>query len=175
MFSLIHEPHQTASVLPFENGMSVVVPRWEWRTFGDRFPDVEALIAAASPGVRASWETYIVGHGSNVNVKIRDGTIDVKVLKRVDRGLELWSPVLKAPFPIGLDAIVPLFSHWQLPVPTLMHSRYSHDEFLNELVALIPRLRVVGVEKRRRATTVLGCTVELAALMVGGRAMTTAR
>lgn len=147
--------------------MNVVEPRWEWRTFGDRFTDVEALVAASAPTLRVSHETYIVCDGSDVNTKIRNGQVDVKVLLRVERGLELWTPVLKAAFSVGAGVIRRLFAEWCLLSPALARDEYTQAEFLSEVIALTPQCHIIDVEKRRRATALFGCTVEAATLRAG--------
>ena len=80
-----------------------VVPRWEWRTFGEHFDAAEDLLATLSPQtIRTSEELYILSMLSDASVKIRDGLMDVKHLLRVnDDGLELWVPVLKTAFPLS--------------------------------------------------------------------------
>jgi len=153
--------------------MDVVEPRWEWRTFGDRFPDVEALVAAASPHLRASRETYIVCNGSDANVKIRDDQIDVKVLQRRERGLELWSPVLKAPFPAGAGVIRRLFAEWDLLSPALARDEYTQAEFLSEVIAVTPQCHIIDVEKQRRGAALFGCTVEATTLKAGEHRLAT--
>ncbi len=152
--------------------MNVVEPRWEWRTFGDRFPDVEALVAAAAPHLRASRETYIVCDGSDVSVKIRDDRIDVKVLQRAERGLELWSPVL-APFPAGAGVIRRLFAEWCLLSPALGRDEYTQAEFLSEVIAVTPECHIIDVENQRRSAALFGCTVEAATLQAGDRRLAT--
>lgn len=172
-FTAIRAGAARGTALALADGMDVVEPRWEWRTFGDGFPDVEALVAAASPHLRASRETYIVCNGSDVNVKIRDDLIDVKVLQRKDRGLELWSPVLKAPFPAGAGTIRRLFAEWCLLSPALARDEYTQSEFFSEVIALTPQCHIIDVEKQRRGSALFGCTVEAATLKAGDRRMAT--
>lgn len=70
-------------------GDAVIVPRWEWRTFGTRFGAAETYLAALSPtGVQESDETYLLSSEGDT-VKVRDGLMDIKVLREVDGfGLE---------------------------------------------------------------------------------------
>ena len=51
--------------------MPVIVPRWEWRTFGSRFGTAEAGSAPDVGRIQESDEIYLLG-GSGDNVKIRD-------------------------------------------------------------------------------------------------------
>jgi exopolyphosphatase/guanosine-5'-triphosphate,3'-diphosphate pyrophosphatase len=153
---------------------SAVAARWEWREFGHRFPDVEAAMDAARADVRHSTETYIHGAADDVNVKIRADQIDVKRRLRVDAGLEQWSPVLKAPFPVDAAVIAQVFAYWALPVPSLARPSYTAGQFLGEIVAGAPALQIAPVTKARRQVSFDGCVVELASLDVGGTTVGTA-
>ena len=63
------------------SALGVIVPRWEWRTFGSRFGIAEERFAALTPGaVQESDEVYLVG-GAGDNVKVRADLMDVKVLR----------------------------------------------------------------------------------------------
>ena len=85
-------------------GIPGIVPRWEWRTFGDHFPDAEAAFGRLeSTGIQESDEVYLLA-GARNGVKVRDDLMDVKVLREVSsEGLERWEPVLKASFPMSAD------------------------------------------------------------------------
>jgi exopolyphosphatase/guanosine-5'-triphosphate,3'-diphosphate pyrophosphatase len=90
--------------------MSEIVPRWEWRTFGDRFRTADAVFARHEPTqVQDTDELYLLAPGAN-NVKIRDDLMDIKVLRDVDtNGLERWEPTMKAAFPLSTaDALTVL-------------------------------------------------------------------
>src|SRR5207248_214013 len=82
-----------------------VVPRWEWRTFGDAFGDAEARLAASSEtSVQDSDELYLLSATSDASVKLRDGLMDVKErLAIAPDGLEQWKPVLKKRLPLPPD------------------------------------------------------------------------
>jgi exopolyphosphatase/guanosine-5'-triphosphate,3'-diphosphate pyrophosphatase len=82
--------------------MPEVVPRWEWRTFGERFGAAEDTFAALSPErVQETDELYLLSEGGGDTVKVRADLMDVKHLERVnDDGLEQWIPVKKAGFPL---------------------------------------------------------------------------
>jgi exopolyphosphatase / guanosine-5'-triphosphate,3'-diphosphate pyrophosphatase len=76
-----------------------IIPRWEWRTFGDALGAADSRFDALTPGeVRETDEVYLLSALTDASVKLRDGLIDVKVLREVSAdGLERWEPVLKAP------------------------------------------------------------------------------
>ena len=98
--------------------MSTIVPRWEWRTFGDRFRKADAVFARFQPTqVQDSEELYLLAKGAN-NVKIRDDLMDIKVLREVDaNGLERWEPIMKASFPLSPDDVRTVMGALNLPIP----------------------------------------------------------
>ena len=85
--------------------MSALVPRWEWRGFGDELRDVESIFGPGSPsGCMESDEVYVLSAAGTDAVKVRDELMDVKHLLEVnDDGLEQWVPVMKAGFPAVRD------------------------------------------------------------------------
>ena len=85
-----------------EPSSTEIVPRWEWRTFGERFGTADDAAGRRSTPARSSEsdELYLLSVHSDASVKVRDGLMDVKHLQRVDdHGLELWIPVMKAALP----------------------------------------------------------------------------
>lgn len=149
--------------------MSTVVPRWEWRVFGSRFPVAEMEFAARTPtGVQDSDELYLLSPSGD-NVKVRDGLLDVKVLQEVDRhGLQRWSPVLKAAFPLSGDDA-------QAGVRSLGGTDPGHegsltlDELLERASPLMGSARAVWVHKHRVRFKVGGCLAEVADIEAAGR------
>ena len=62
--------------------MATIIPRWEWRTFGNEFGVAEEKIKAYEMGnFKKSEEKYILSRNSNDNTKIRDDLMDIKSLK----------------------------------------------------------------------------------------------
>ncbi|MGE3277924.1 MAG: hypothetical protein AB7O67_22645 [Vicinamibacterales bacterium] len=147
--------------------------RWEWRTFGERFPEMDVPLLSGPHDVRSSVETYIVSADPAVNVKIRADQLEVKTLQRVDGELEQWFPVLKAPFPLQAADIARLFPYWHLSPPPLTRPTYTPSEFLAEVVAPVMALRTVPVTKERHGGHLHGCIAELARLSVDGRSVET--
>ena len=82
--------------------MEAITPRWEWRTFGSSFGPAEDAFARLTPErVQESDEIYVVAPDGDT-VKVRDALMDIKVLREVDaNGLEQWTPVMKAEFPMS--------------------------------------------------------------------------
>lgn len=150
-----------------------VVPRWEWRAFGREFRDLAERLRMGPGPVTTSHETYILSPDSAINVKIRGGQIDVKRLLAVDRGLELWSPVLKAPFPIAAAVARSLFLTWSVKPPPLARAEYTRDQWLAEVVAACPALAAIDVAKQRQSAVLDDCAVEIAALTIGGERLAT--
>jgi exopolyphosphatase/guanosine-5'-triphosphate,3'-diphosphate pyrophosphatase len=140
-----------------------IVPRWEWRTFARAFGGAEHVLAEFEPEpARESDETYLVSLHSNASVKLRDDLVDVKRLERVDdAGLELWKPVLKAPFPLATDDVAAVLSALGVAVPDLRRGAYTREEFAAEFVVDDPALLVIPVHKHRTHYLVDGCMVEL--------------
>ena len=142
---------------------SVIVPRWEWRTFGEQFGEAESRFAALSPErVEESDEVYLVSMESNASVKVRDGLMDFKHLEAVnDDGLEQWIPVMKAGFPLAAADVASVLATLGIGVPSLERSAYTLDELLDDLVRPMDDLLAVHVQKTRRRFTLGGCMTEL--------------
>ena len=89
---------------------AMITPRWEWRSFGARFGEAEKRLAALPPsGVQESDELYLLS-GAGDNVKVREELMDIKVLREVNAdGLEQWTPVMKAGFPIRRPTAAKVF------------------------------------------------------------------
>jgi exopolyphosphatase/guanosine-5'-triphosphate,3'-diphosphate pyrophosphatase len=155
---------------------SGIVPRWEWRTFGEHVANADARLAALEPdSVRDSDETYFLSTNSDASVKLRDGVMDVKQLQQVDAdGLELWLPVMKAAFPLSADDVGSVLSTLGVTVaPPLARDRYALEEFESELVRPSGDLRVAHVRKRRAHYVVDECMVELTEIRVDDAASRT--
>jgi exopolyphosphatase / guanosine-5'-triphosphate,3'-diphosphate pyrophosphatase len=151
----------------------VIIPRWEWRTFGSHFGRAEQAFAAMTPtGVQESDELYLISEG-NANVKVRFDLLDVKVLVEVNRdGLEQWRPIMKARFPTGRDDIERIFEAVGGPLPDLARDSYTLDQFVAEL-APAAGLQPVQVHKRRVRYVVGGCTSEVTDVVADGHATRT--
>ena len=64
-----------------------------------------------------SDELYLLS-GAGANVKVRDALMDIKVLREVNAdGLEQWTPVLKAGFPLPADEVAQVLEALGLPLP----------------------------------------------------------
>jgi exopolyphosphatase/guanosine-5'-triphosphate,3'-diphosphate pyrophosphatase len=154
--------------------VSAIVPRWEWRAFGDRFDPAERYLAGLVPtGVQDSDEMYLLARGSET-VKVRFELMDIKVLREVDPfGLERWEPVMKADVPLTEDELSVVFEALRQPLPPLAREGYTFAEFLDELVAPNENIRLVPITKHRVRYVVEGCTGELTDVVADGVATRT--
>jgi exopolyphosphatase / guanosine-5'-triphosphate,3'-diphosphate pyrophosphatase len=150
--------------------MAEITPRWEWRSFGRRFGEAEGRLARLAPnGVQESDEVYLLS-GAGGNVKIRDALMDIKVLREVNAdGLEQWTPVMKAGFPLPAAEATKVLEALGLPIPTPVRANYTLDEFLGQFAAPGGTVRAVNVHKRRTRYTVGGCMAELSDVVANGK------
>src|SRR5262245_17187101 len=97
----------------------MVVPRWEWRTFGEQFGAAEPAFARLPvEQVVESDELYLLSATGTDLVKVRGGLMDVKHLEQVrEDGLEQWTPVLKATFPLTAADLSAVAAAWGVEVP----------------------------------------------------------
>ena len=140
-----------------------VVPRWEWRTFGESFGGAEERFAALSPeNVQESDEVYLLSLDADESVKVRDDLLDVKQFEQVnDDGLEQWRPVLKAQFPLSRAALDSALAALHASPSPGGQSAYTLPELIEEVVGPSRQLLAVPVHKRRVRYTLGGCMAEL--------------
>ncbi len=150
--------------------MENVIPRWEWRTFGDAFGEAEKKMRTFGDGkTRESSEIYILSEVSNDNTKIRDMLMDIKTLQQVNADtLEQWKPIMKGTFPLPQSEIAKVFDCFKAPVPPFTRETYTLDQFIEELVKPQQLLRVVQVTKKRTGYTINGCIAEIAEITADG-------
>jgi exopolyphosphatase / guanosine-5'-triphosphate,3'-diphosphate pyrophosphatase len=142
-----------------------IIPRWEWRTFGERFGDADSRLESLAAGPAAeSDELYLLGLRSEASVKVRDGLMDVKILERVDDdGLEQWRPLMKASFPLAkADVVTVLDALGAAAEPE--RGEYSLDELVAEVIQPHAALLAVPVHKERSRFELGGCMAELSEL-----------
>jgi len=139
-----------------------IVPRWEWRTFGESFGPADTSLSALTPErVQESDEIYLLSAADGDTVKVRDELMDVKHLEHVDPdGLEQWLPVMKAGFPLPAADVAGVLASLRVAAPPLERDAYTLDQLLDEVVQPTDDMRAVRVHKRRRRYTIGGCTSE---------------
>ena len=152
-----------------------IVPRWEWRTFGEEFGEADTILAGVEPEqVRESDETYLLSQESDASVKVRDDLMDVKRLEAVDGdGLEQWRPMLKGSFPLGAGDVWTVLTALGVPADSVGFEAYTLDQLVEEFVRPNPSLAAVAVHKRRVHYRVGGCMAELTEVTVDGRSTRT--
>lgn len=150
---------------------SVIVPRWEWRTFGDSFGEAEARLAALPPTrVDDSEELYILSSRVEGSIKIRGGRLDVKRLeRRSEDGLEQWNPVAKAEFPISTADVARLLAALEVRVPAFDRETYELVQLVDDVVGPHHDLHAVPVRKHRGHHVLAGCRAELTDMNAGSR------
>jgi exopolyphosphatase/guanosine-5'-triphosphate,3'-diphosphate pyrophosphatase len=150
--------------------MSVIVPRWEWRAFGEDFGAAEGRVAGLTPeSVEGGDELYVLSLQGGDTVKVRQGLMDVKQLEDVnDEGLERWAPVMKAEFPLAAEDVRSVLSGLRVDVPRLARTAYTLDELLDEVVRPSSELLAVRVHKRRQHYMLGGCVAELTEVRTDG-------
>ena len=150
--------------------MSAIIPRWEWRTFGQRFGAAEAAFAAMeSTGIQESDELYLVSAEGDT-VKVRFDLMDIKLLRETDAaGLQRWEPVLKTGFPLDRSVVPQVAEALKVSPPALRREQYSLDQLIDEVLVPTGLVRAVPVHKRRVRYTVLGCTAEVSDVVADGR------
>ena len=149
--------------------MPVIVPRWEWRSFGDRFGTAESALAALVPAIVETDEMYLLSDSASDVVKVRHELMDIKHLQVVDGdGLERWTPVMKAAFPLPPDAVEGVAAALGVDAPeSVTRTPWSLATLLERLIDPNPHLRAAKVHKRRQRYTIDGCMAELTGVRTG--------
>jgi exopolyphosphatase/guanosine-5'-triphosphate,3'-diphosphate pyrophosphatase len=147
--------------------------RWEWRSFGSFFGVAEQRIRRFPQSEpKESDEIYFLSDGDNV--KVRDGLMDIKVLKEVNEdGLEQWAPVMKAKFPLSEDDLARVFSALRVDAVAPLRHASTLDALIDTFDSEVGGVRVVQVHKRRVRYTMDGCMAELSDITANGQAVRT--
>jgi exopolyphosphatase/guanosine-5'-triphosphate,3'-diphosphate pyrophosphatase len=111
--------------------------------------------------VEVSGELYLLSRDSDASVKVRDGLLDVKHRLEIDAdGLELWIPVLQAPFPLSAADAGFVLATLRAGGPPLGREARTVDDLVGTRAGVV----AVAVRKRRARYTVDGCMAELTEL-----------
>ena len=155
--------------------MAHIVPRWEWRTFGESFGDADQRFKSLSPrDVEDSDEVYLLSPTVDENVKIRNQLMDIKALQQVNAdGLEQWKPVMKAGFPLASADIGTVFQALQVTTPPLARASYTLQQLIDELVTPAGQVRMVTVYKKRVRYRIVECAAEMTEVAADGKAVRT--
>ncbi len=145
--------------------MEKIIPRWEWRTFGDNLSKGEENIKKYGESRdRVSKEIYILSKNSNDNTKIRDELMDIKSPIRIneDTGLEQWTVLAKSAFPIHINDLALVYKAFGIKLPYLDKDEYSYKEYIEDLIGKNPSLKMINVEKNRHGYLIDDAIVEIA-------------
>lgn len=157
--------------------VSSVIPRYEFRIFGNHLEEIEKKINELSPieQTRQMNSIYLLAAGNpNHNIKIREETMDIKSLEQEQDGLEQWNPFLVGEFPLKAEIIKSVvFPALGTSSPVFDREEYTLQEFLDELISVDPDITVAYVCKKRHAFTVGKCITEIAEIKVNGAAIKT--
>ena len=145
--------------------MEKIIPRWEWRTFGDDLSKGEKNIKEyGNARHRESKEIYILSKNSNDNTKIRDELMDIKSPIRISEktGLEQWTVLAKSAFPIHINDLALVYKAFGLQIPYLEKDEYSYEEYIEDLIGNNSDLKMITVEKNRHGYLIDDAIVEIA-------------
>jgi exopolyphosphatase / guanosine-5'-triphosphate,3'-diphosphate pyrophosphatase len=158
-----------------KDALGGIVPRWEWRTFGDSFGSADTVLDLQQPErVQESDEVYLLSQQSDASVKVRDDLMDVKQLEAVSGdGLEQWRPVLKGAFPLPAADVATMLHALGVAEAETARDAYTLEQLLEELVEPNDSLAAVDVHKQRAHYRVSGCMTELSEISSGGRSTRT--
>lgn len=151
--------------------MEKIIPRWEWRTFGESFGEADARYAVLKPSdVHESDELYFLSIFNDENVKVRDDLMDIKTLEQVNAdGLEQWKPVMKASFPLPATEARKVLQALDVAAESLARAEYTLDQFVAELADPSGRMRSVKVHKSRSRYRINGCISEMTEVVADDR------
>lgn len=155
--------------------MGKIIPRWEWRTFGEDLDSfIKEIQSHSLASDRESKESYILSRVGSDNIKIRDQLLDIKSPLRInDKGLEQWTVLMKASFPVHINDLALVYKAFNIKLPYLEKDEYSYDEFIDVLVKTQEDLLIVQVEKRRFGYEIDGAIVEVADVIFNGKKLNT--
>jgi len=150
--------------------MSNPLGRFEFRVWGNNLGPFRDRLAAIAPHEIA--ETYILSRATDAsNLKIRAGSIDLKLMFEQVGRLERWRPVLKSEFPLDSRTIVEqIFRNLGVAAPHIAQPSYTHGEFIRDLVRPHRDLATVDVVKLRRQFISEKYTAEFAEVGIAGGA-----
>jgi hypothetical protein len=157
--------------------VSSIIPRYEFRIFGNALTKVEEKIEALSPRemTRQMDSVYLLTpYKRKNNVKIREGIMDIKVLEHEEAGLQQWNPFLVGEFPLAAEVIkTVVFPALGVESPVFERKKYTLRQFIAEVLTVDPDLAVAYVWKTRHAYTVADCITEIAEIKVNGASIKT--
>jgi len=149
--------------------------RYEYRTFGHQLQLIHEKLKEFSEEVpqeyrlRESEEVYFLHKNHlDVNCKIRDNNLDIKILARTVENFELWKPDLRISFPLQNEKVTKILSdYFKTPPKTTNKNLYDVNSFI-ELMKKQKGFTVVPVRKVRRSYLVNQTVCEFAEVNISG-------
>jgi hypothetical protein len=134
---------------------NILVPRYEFRIFGSDLTEANTKLArllSPLPGTRGTSDLYLLSRQDEEHIiKVRDNSLQIKKLLRVEDGYEQWLPELKKPFPVSSRLLVrTVFPALGVSSPQL----HPIDCTLEAFVAAVeahPEIKTARVYKQRRS------------------------
>ena len=146
-----------------------MTPRYEYRVWAPDLTEPAGLLAMhCTPlGVRVSEETYVVHPRTDLNIKIRAETLDVKQLVGTQQGFQLWTPILKEIFPLSGSAAAEAMGYMaESPSSAGGTVPLDVDDFLD--AADKAGAVVATVAKQRHGYGLEECILEFAEVTIDG-------
>ncbi len=141
-------------------------PRYEFRIWDDDLATVKDRLARLGARNRSveSAELYLVPTKTErCNAKIRSGLLDVKRLLLETRGLQQWTPTLKASFPVDAHMFAACLDCLGAGSLTPARSSYSEGECIGELAAA-GLIVLAAILKQREVFQLDDCIAEFTAV-----------
>jgi hypothetical protein len=145
-----------------------MTPRFEYRVWAPDLTELAGRLAMhCTPiAVRTSEETYLIHPRTDLNIKIRAETLDIKQLVRIQQGFQLWTPILKEAFPISASAAAQVMGYLTDAPTADEHAPLGIDDFLAR--AKDAGSTMVTVAKQRRGYLHEACILEFAEVAING-------
>lgn len=146
-----------------------VTPRYEYRVWAPDLTELAARVAMhCEPlATRLSEEFYLLPLRTDLNIKIRSGTLDIKQLMKTQQGFELWAPVLKEAFPLSASSAAEVTTYLDRTQPSPAGDEpLAVDDFLAR--AERAGAATATVTKRRQGFLHEACILEFAEVTING-------
>ena len=136
--------------------------RWEWRIFSEvpiaRFAPFLRRLKAANH--KADTDTYIVAKNTNANIKIREETLDIKLITGISElHAERWRPAFRTHFPPRIEEFAAIAGCTGADLPASFSQGALPD---------FEELRSVTVHKKRDIFLVENAIIEYGTIIVMG-------
>jgi hypothetical protein len=146
--------------------------RYEFRVWGRDLDEPRQRLAreGRAAGRDRGREIYILCQPDpDLNVKLREGALEVKVLLQRQHGLEQWQPRLKAPLPVSRRTLQAELFPLLGVEPPLSPERALDEHHLLAALSACEGLRILPLLKHRERFAYDGCSAERAEVSFAGR------